>query len=246
MAHADDLADGVVETLTEVELLASVLEKAKSSPERLVTFALGQVAAAVTGGAGVLARAEGRRPNVVDRDEVDLIRRVLYAFAGDSNIAVTRSEAEILLRINDGSMEAENDPAWNDLFVRAMMNFVMFVSGYQTPSREEALRHEAFIDAPNMGVGGFFSRMVSGGLSAMLGRNDSLESAEDVARERNAEHETAARRAEAVDEGEARWLVERIGKSGNLRGNERALITALRDSSPSIAPALQPLLDKVA
>ncbi|MFI0849210.1 hypothetical protein [Mesorhizobium sp. IMUNJ 23232] len=238
--------DSVVETLTEVELLVTVLEKAKSSPERLVAFALEQVAAAVIGGKGALARVPGRLPNIVDRDEVDLIRRVLYAFAGDSNVAVTRAEAEMLLKINDASIEDRNDPAWNDLFVKAMMNFVMFVSGYQTPSREEALRHEVFLDSPNMGVGGFFSRMVSGGLSAMLGRSDDLESVEDVSRERNAEQGTAARRAEAVDDDEARWLAERLGKGGSLRGNERTLLVSLRDSAPSIAPALQPLLDKVA
>ena len=238
--------DGVVETLTEVELLVTVLEKAKSSPEKLVAFALEQVAVAVVGGAGALARVSGRLPNVVDRDEVDLVRRVLYAFAGDSNIAVSRAEAEILLTINDASIEADNDPAWNELFVKAMMNFVMFVSGYQTPSREEALRHKVFLDSPDMGVGGFLSRMVSGGLAAILGRDDALESVEDASRQRNADRETAARRAEAVDEQEARWLAERLGKNGALRENERALIAALRDSSPSIAPALQPLIDKVA
>ncbi|WP_442583465.1 hypothetical protein ACSBOB_16520 [Mesorhizobium sp. ASY16-5R] len=238
--------DGVVETLTEVELLVTVLEKAKSSPEKLVAFALEQVASAVIGGAGALARVEGRRPNVVDQDEVELIRRVLYAFAGDGNVAVTRAEAEILLRINDASIEAENDPAWNDLFVKAMMNFVMFVSGYQTPSREEALRHEVFLDSPNVGVGGFFSRMVSGGLSAILRRDDMPQDTDDAWRDRNAARDVAVRAAETVDENEARWLAEHLCKSGNLRENERTLLISLRDSAPSVAPALQPLLDKVA
>lgn len=238
--------DGVVETLTEVELLVTVLEKAKSSPEKLVAFALEQVAAAVIGSKGALARVPGRLPNIVDRDEVDLIRRVLYAFAGDSNIAVTRAEAEMLLRINDASVEDRNDPAWNDLFVKAMMNFVMFVSGYQTPGREEALRHEAFLDGPNTGVGGFFSRMVSGGLSAILRRDDVSQDSDDAWRDRNVARDVAARAAETVDENEARWLAEHLGKSGSLRENERTLLISLRDSAPSIAPALQPLLDKVA
>ncbi len=47
--------DGIVDTAVEMELLVTVLEKAKSSPERLSAYALEQVALAVIDGEGPLA-----------------------------------------------------------------------------------------------------------------------------------------------------------------------------------------------
>src|SRR5690606_13261262 len=85
--------DGKVDTLTELELLVSVLEKAKFSTERLVAFALRQVRHAVVDGQGPLMHGGELVPGVIEKAEVDLLRRMLYAFGGDGNIAITRSEA---------------------------------------------------------------------------------------------------------------------------------------------------------
>src|SRR4051812_9397363 len=83
--------DGMVDTPAEMELLVSVLEKARSSPERLSAYALEQVALAVIDGTGPLAGSRTGAACVVDKNEVDLLRRVLYAFGGDGNIAITRA-----------------------------------------------------------------------------------------------------------------------------------------------------------
>ena len=160
--------DGAVDTAVEMELLVSVLEKARSSPERLSAYALEQVALAVIDGDGPLAGAADRRRGVVDKGEVDLLRRVLYAFGGDGNIAITRAEAETLFRINDGTSEELNHPSWNELFVKVVANFVLSSSGYEPPSRTEALRRDAFFDNADANIGGFFARMVSGGVAGIL------------------------------------------------------------------------------
>ena len=125
--------DGSVKTATELELLVKVLEKAQSSPERLSAFALSQVKQAVVHGEGPLANGRALTPGRVGEAEAELMRRVLYAFGGDGNIAITRAEAEILFDINDASATAENHPAWNDLFVKAVANFMMAASGYAVP-----------------------------------------------------------------------------------------------------------------
>jgi hypothetical protein len=104
-----------------------VLDRAKLSPVKLVRFALEQVKLAVTVGDGYLGHARSNRrlsPGVIGEVEVELIRRILYAFGGDGNIAVTRQEAEVLFDINDATAEASNDPAWSDLFVKALANFL--------------------------------------------------------------------------------------------------------------------------
>jgi hypothetical protein len=239
-------SNGTVDTLTELELLVTALEKAKSSPDRLVAFALKQIADAVIDGKGPLAHVPGHLPNVVEKAEVDLLRRILYAFGGSGNIAITRAEAELLLNINDRTCEEMNHPSWNELFVKAMTNFVMCSSGYEAPTRAEALRRDDFFDRADADIGGFFARMISGGVSGILEAYSSSAGIETEWEARNLSRQAEARRAEAIDADEALWLVERMGTDRLLRDNERAFLAFIRKSSPSIHPALKPLMDKVA
>ena len=120
---------------------------------------------AIVDGKGSLGQGRETATGVVDRAEVDLLRRILHACGGDGNIAITRAEAEALFRINDATCEEMNDAAWNELFVKAIANFVLSASGYEPPSRAEALRREAFFENADADIGGFFARMVSGGAS---------------------------------------------------------------------------------
>ena len=85
-------------------------------------------------------------PGLIAKAEVDLLRRILYAYGGDGNIAITRAEAEMLFKINERTAAASNDPSWNDLFVKAIANFVMCSAGYEAPTREEALRRDSFFE----------------------------------------------------------------------------------------------------
>ncbi len=239
--------DGMVDSRTELELLIHGLEEAKSSPNRLSAYALEQVANAVVDGKGPLMSGGRLEPGRVSRAEVDLLRRILYAYGGDGNIAITQAEAEVLFRINEATANADNDPSWNELFVKAIANHVMCSAGYEPPTREVALRHETFLDDAGPTLGGFFSRMVLGGFAAIL---EAYRSPGDVEAEweaRNRAAEALARRAETIDADEAKWLAERVGGGQRpLRDNERALLTLIKHASPEIHPALKPLLEKVA
>jgi hypothetical protein len=237
--------DGSVKTATELELLVKVLEKAKSSPDRLAVFALAQVKNAVVDGEGPLAGGGALEPGRVGRGEAELVRRILYAFGGDGNVAVTRAEAEILFDINDATADAENDPAWSELFVKAIANFMMAASSYAVPSRQEALRREEWLDAPSGGVADVFARMASGGLRGFL-QAYREPGAESAWAERNAANEAAARQSEAVTADEAEWLARRIGRDGALTANEKALLRFIRDESPAVHPSLQSLIGKAA
>jgi hypothetical protein len=238
--------DGKVDTATELELLIRVLERAKFSTERLVSFALKQVKHAVVDGQGPLMQGGELVPGVIEKAEVDLVRRALYAFGGDGNIAITRSEAEVLFEINDAVAGARNDASWNDLFIKAVANFVMCASGYQAPTREAALRQENFLDRADADIGGFMARMAStGGRELLSAYRQSVDIDADW-EARNQWHDACARRAEHVDNVEARWLAERIGKDGRLQENELALVRFIKETSPSIHPDLQLLLEKVA
>lgn len=236
--------DGIVTTACELELLVTVLEKATSSPDQLSAFALDQVKHAVVHGDGPLARG-ALAPGRVGADEADLIRRVLYAFGGDGNIAVTRAEAEVLFDINDATAEADNDPAWADLFVKALANTLMAASGYRPPSREVALKREAWLSSETGGVGDFFAKMVSGGLKGVFDAYRQPDTEERWA-ERNQRFSEASATAEVVSEAEATWLADRIGRDGTLHENEKAVLRFIAEQSPDIHPSLKPLIEKAA
>lgn len=239
--------DGVVKTASELEVLVKVLEAAVSSPPSLSAFALRQVAAAVLDGDGPLASGRSLERGVIGEAEVALMRRILYAFAGQGAIGVTREEAEVLFDLNDRSREADNHPAWSDLFVKAVANFLMAARGYSVLSREEALRREAWLDEPPRGVTALFgditSTLLANGLKGIWSAWRQEESAQAA---RNREVEAETRVAETVTSDEVRWLADRIGRDGVLHENERALLRFLREESPDIHPSLRTLLDTAA
>lgn len=236
-------SDGRVKSATELELLIKVLEAASSSPEELVGFALNEVKQAVLTGDGAVANGRQLQVGVIGETEVQLLRRILYAFGGDGGLAITRSEAEILFDLNDATVAAANHPSWSDLFVKAVANFMLAASGYRVPNREVALRRESWLDEQkDGGVGSFMSSMLSGGLRGIL---DSYRQ-QDPAAARNEAVAAAISQAEKLTEDEARWLRERMGRDGVLHENEKALLRFIRDEAAEVHPLLKPLIEQAA
>jgi len=218
-------ADGRVKTATELEALIKALEAARAAPETLNDFALLQVKLTVL---------NQSPPLRLDPPKIELIRRVLYAGGGESGIAVSRREAEVLFDINDRVAGSGDNDAWCDLFAKAVGNHIMAAAGRAVPSRQEALRREQWLAAPSAGVGGFLARMF---------KSKPTESAESWAR-RNAETEESIRKSEVVTLGEATWLKDRINRDGALTRAETRLLHFIKDVSPDIAPALSELIAK--
>jgi hypothetical protein len=227
---------GHVDTACELELLIKVLERAQHSPVALVRFALEQVKIGIITGAGPVGARRKCNVGTVEEHETELVRRILYAFGGDGNIAVTRPEAEILFDINDETEHSLNDPSWSDLYVKALANFLMAASGYQVPSRQEALRREAWLEAPSAGVGAFMGSMVSGGIEGVW------KAYGEPAASGAVERWSTPR---ATDQ-EVIWAANRIGRGGRLHDNEMALINFLKSLDAHLHPRLVPVLDRVA
>ncbi len=236
--------DGRVQTNRGIELLVQVLDKSRWSPTSLVKFALAQVKLAVVDGEGPLRDGMELVKGVVSEAEVYLLRRILYAFGGDENMGITRQEAEVLFDINEMTSEAENDPDWSDLFSKAIANYVMCTSGYRVPPREEALKRETWREE-HESSSGFISKMVSGGLKSVWNAY-SEQSLEESMLARLEREKINIITAEAIDEDEADWLIDRIMRDGETGENEKALLAFIRAESPKIHPSLQPLLTDVA
>ncbi len=238
--------DGKVDSRTELELLIKVMEKATSMPASLSAYALQQVAHVVMHGDGPLAKGRMARAGIVTADDVALMRRILYAFGGDGHGGVSREEAQVLFDINDHTLEAVNDPAWSDLFVKAIGFSLLAATRHVPVLREEALRREEWLEDTSVNVGSFFSRVFSGGLKGYADKLLQSDGIEAAYGEANRAFDAASAVAEAVDLDEAAWLVEHIGRDGVLHDNERKLIGFLKAEASRLDPALQPLLDKVA
>lgn len=235
--------DGVIQSRTELELLVNVLDKARWSPASLVSFALQQVERAVISGDGPLRAGQSLEPGRITGGEVEMLRRILFAFGGDGNIAVTRAEADVLFRINDACAEGPSNPAWDDLFVKAIANVIMGASGYKVPNRDEALRRERWLEQRGeLSVGGMLSGMMRGLGAVWSAYTEQSSEERAIARLERQRIEIVTN--EEITEGEIDWLSERICRDGKLTPNEQALLDFLRRESPKVHPKLQALVDR--
>jgi hypothetical protein len=235
--------DGRIETKTELELLVNVLDKARWAPQSLVRFALDQVKDAVVNGSGVLRSGKALGPGVVTEGDVDLLRRILYSFGGEGNIAVSRPEAEVLFDIEDATAGRDNHPSWRDLFVKAIANCVMASSGYAAPPREVALARDAWLDRRgDLNLDAMASGLASGLRGLFGGYREQSDEERAIARLTQQKVEIVTN--ELVTQAEATWLAERIGRDGTVTPNEQALLMFLKAESPSIHPALRDLVER--
>ena len=177
--------DGVIARKSELDLLVNVLDKSRWSPVSLSRLALQQVKRAVVDGDGPLRENHPDQPGTIRECEVELVRRILYAFGGEGSVAITRPEAEILFDINDNIRDPQSNAAWTDLFVKAVTNVVMAASGQAVPTREEALRRDAWL----MEAKGELSPLAL--LSAMV--SSSIDAVRATYQEQSAEERALAR-----------------------------------------------------
>ena len=212
-----------------------MLDKARWAPQSLVRFALDQVKDAVIDGTGPLRSGKKLEPGRVCEVDVDLMRRILYSFGGDGNIAVTRPEAEVLFDIDEATAEADNHPAWTDLFVKAIASCVMAASGYAGPPREIALARDAWLDRRgDLSLDAMLGGMGAGLNGLFGGYREQTEEEQAIARLTQQKIEIVTH--EAVTTAEAAWLAERIGKDGKLTPNERALLDLPEGGEPVHRP----------
>lgn len=226
-------ADGKLESCNELELLICILEKAKSVPACLNLYALNQVKRTVLSGEGVTRSGKKLKAGVVTEADVDMLRRILYAYGSGDNIGITSEEAELLFDINDATATANNHPSWNILFAQAIANHMMVAQGHVAKNRETALRQEKWLDE-KPGLDGYFTAMVKGLRDIYKGSRSAAGNVAKIAS------------SEKITSPEANWLTSRINKDGRITTAERAVLTFIKHESPDIDPVLRPLLDLVA
>lgn len=213
---------GPPETASEIKVsgLVHLFKQAISVPECLIDYGLDVIRAHVL--------ADGR----ICEKEVEQLRVFLFAAGGHSNIAVTRKEAELLCDLNDASRHERNAPAWIDLFMKAIGNYLMVKIGYQPPCRQEALRRTEWLNDQSVNPGRFVQRMVEGGFRAI---HDAYR------RENGGSGNAQAMDNKPVSPEDAAWLAERIGRDGEFDDAEKAVISHLKTLQDDLPPELEQL-----
>lgn len=227
--------DGKKASRIELELLVALMEKATSTPAAMAEFTADQFRR--------LVRDRIKGAPRIDRADAALLRRYLYASAGDGSVAITREEAELLFDLHEMTASADNHPEWADLFIKGVAAHLMAHVGYKPLPREEALRLHDWVKDQTVNPAGFFGRMVSGGLAGIreaYGPKNSRSS------QKNEDNAIAAAIAERVEAQEADWLADRIGRNGKFDDIERALLHYMRDLGADLPPKLSALVEKAA
>lgn len=104
----DDAVDSI-----ELALLVNIIDSATKCDDSLVEFTLKSVKEAVLD------------DGVVDLEEVQMLKKVIYGEGGAGGTSVDRSEADLLFEINDAVTGKDNTTEWTEFFVEAISSHVL-------------------------------------------------------------------------------------------------------------------------
>ncbi len=232
--------DERIDHLSEFALLVNIIFRAHQSPEAVILLALEALEESVLAGSGKLFGKGRRRPGVIDEDEVEIIRKVVYGSGGGGSLRITRREAELLFKLNNATAERKNARGWQELFVSAVGNYLMHPKGPPKVVDAEAARERdarwAEIRERSI-IGDMFSKK-----AFTVWIDERRRQEEEL--QRKLEEVGAEVEREAVDRAEVEWLIERIDEDDVIHDNERALLAYIKEKAVFIDPALDPYFAK--
>ena len=240
-------------TDADLELVTNLIEQAREVPASFAAFALRLAKTEVIYGDGPDARGRMHAPGRVTEADVLTLQRILWGAGSEGQLAVSRDEAEALFAIADATTGAENDPKFDDLFAKAIGNYLLGATGRAVPSRETALRWET--EAPHKAdlvsvLGHLFSSAQRFGVAPIGETMRNVTTlAEDVEAEhahRNMVREIDMEMAAIMTPAKAGWLLERVNKNGTMNGPEKALLRFVQREASVLDPSLKDVIAKVA
>jgi len=232
----------------EFAMLVEVLRQAVSAPPALGGFAVREVEQAILTGRRAATGQADHAPGVVTSADVEALRDLVFAPTEGSSLHVTRESAEALFDIAHATAGAPNDPGFDDLFAKAIGNYLMGLSFRWTPTAAEAREHAEWADHATR-FADFFSRMVEqplarrfGGPSAATKSVDELD--EQLFAEENAADARALKGAGVIAASDADWMIAHLSRGGQLSPAEQRLLGFLAQEAASMPPALRALVGK--
>ncbi|MEZ5856866.1 MAG: hypothetical protein R3D67_19790 [Hyphomicrobiaceae bacterium] len=246
---------GSVETSTELMLLVHVLEAARWTPPSLAAFALDQVRRAIQTGRGPLRAAAPAPAGTITDHDVYLVARLISAFGGEGNIAITKAEADSLLDIHRAIAPGHATPAWQDLLVRAVGNAVLAAIGHGVPPRREIAAPFLQAELESDGHASTSSDewtdtaerdpaydIVPG---VRIWATAPLLSTEEVAVSRLERQRFEIITNEVIEEATETWLMTHLAKRVELDTTEQALVSFIAREASQLPPDLSDFAARV-
>ena len=214
--------DGEFGSMAECELVVKIFERAKNVPQSLKDWVIERMEDAVLNGTGPTHRGGQMEKGNVTAAEAQILRRAIFAPSSARPGGVGRSEADLLFRIKDATLHADNDPEWKRLFVQGIASYLQ---GFHLPnaqiSRERAAELDIFMADTSRSVGRFVGRMAKATpnvFGQVFGKRGTTASMEDRIVE-----------AEKVTTTEQAWLDGKIHADGEVDEYDQALLDFLAE-----------------
>lgn len=219
--------DGRLDSMAELELLVRIVEKAQNVPVSLKNYALRQVEQAVLTGTGPTRHGGDLSATHISAAECRIVRRLVFASGGHGPAAVTRYDAEFLFRLKDETIQEENAPQWDALFVDGVANYLQ---GFQLQnaqvSHDRMKELESFVTDNKASVGRFMGAMarelpqVHNHFGKVFGKKAD-----------GPDYASLAVAGEEVTDFEAEWLEDMINADGEIDDLERALLARISEGA---------------
>ncbi|MEM9739423.1 MAG: hypothetical protein AAF829_06100 [Pseudomonadota bacterium] len=206
----------------DLDLLLSLLRQAEGAPPRLGTFALQSICD------HIVEKGAAR-----DQD-VERVKRAVYAQSSDGGLWVTREEASILFATNDKIANGRNAKSWSDLFARTIGNHLLAAAHPDPITEGQALARDNWLRSPGGGILDNLSTAYSTGEWFSRVTYDPKK----AARARKAAKEAAIRLGEQVTDEENDWFLKRLGWDNTVSPAERALVEFLQREAPGFSSGL--------
>lgn len=220
--------DGRVQTVTELELLLRVFEKAAMVPASLKAYAMRQIEDTAVTGEGPSRQGELSSEGI-SAAEAAMLRRFVFAPASDRPAAVSLAEAEMLFRIKDATLYDVNAPEWRQLFVQGIANYLLGFGGDEPLPAQRVTELETFMAQEGAGVGNFLFRMMHS--DPQDGFGSLLALAQD---ETDGEGEAEEDHAAEFAEEEQSWLHDQLDADEDLDELEKALIAFIAEETGEV------------
>jgi hypothetical protein len=221
----------------DMAVVANLIERARDVPPSFSAFALRLAKDAAIYGDGADAKGAAHVSGRVDAADVAMLQRILWGAGSEGQLAVSREEAEALFAIADATTGADNVPAFDDLFAKAIGNYLIGATGRGVPDRNTALRFD--------NAGSYKGDMVAV-MRQMLTSAPDFPGAlrertlgqyvEDEHAHRNMVRDVEIEVAAILTPAKAEWLNERIARNGVTNGPEKALLAFIeREAAKMVA-----------
>ena len=189
---------------------------------------LGAVKDAVLNGTGFWAKNRKLEAGRIGADDVELLRKIMYAVGGEGGIDISREEAEVIYDIHDATVDADNHESWGVLFSQMMACYMMAGMSSLEVDENWALGRDVWLES-DKGLDWSISNILKG--FGLMHKKE--EAPKPYVLDRNLQSSL-----EAITEEEAFWLIERINADGRMTPSEAKMLMYLEQECPNLHATL--------